>query len=203
MCVTERETDMYMLLRTTKSGNSATVCAKLIASLLYIVVVCLLFFGEDYLILMQLSEHPEILNSPIYAIRYFESTPLNMTIGQYWLWASAVKTLGFIALGSMVLFISCLCKRVLSAFISSFAAVMVLIVLQEFFRTHVSLKWFNPIELIMVRDIVAITEYVNVFGLAVPLYAFVLGGVLLTSVIVFVEILLFNPGRAKRGYRHA
>ena len=94
--VTERETEMYMLLRTAKNGGGATVAAKLTASALFAVAVSVLFFAEDILVPLALSGRPEALSSPIYAIRYLETTPLNMTIGQFQIWTVAVKTLGIL-----------------------------------------------------------------------------------------------------------
>lgn len=200
--VTERETEMFMLQRTAKMGSGMTVAAKQVASLAYIVIVCVLFFGEDFLILQLLSGHWEALHSPVYAIKYLETTPLNMSIGQFILWSGAVKTQGMIACGCIILLASCLCRRVLTTFVSGFGCIMALVVLQEFCRTRIWLKWFNPLELVMVREIVTDTAFVNVCGLPVPLHGFVAAGVLLTMAVMVLGILRFNPGRmGRRGGR--
>lgn len=196
--VTERETEMYMLQRTSKLGGGASVAAKLTASVLFIGLVCVLFYGEDFLILQLLSGHWEALSSPVYAIRNLEATPLNMTIGQFVCWSICVKALGMIGCGCLILLASCLFKRVLTTFVAGFGSIMALIVLQEFCRTRVGLKWFNPMELVMVRDIVTDTEFVNVLGQPIPLYTFVIVGVLLTMAVLALGILQFNPGRMER-----
>lgn len=196
--VTERETEMYMLQRTSRLGGGMTVAAKFTASALFLFLICLLFYGEDFLILQLLSGHWEALNSPVYAIRNLKATPLNMTIGQFILWSGGMKTLGMLGCGSLILLCSCLCKRVLTTFVAGFGGVMVLIVLQEFCRTRVGLKWFNPMELVMVREIVTDTAFVKVLGIPVPLYAFVAAGVLLIMAVMVLGILRFNPGRMER-----
>lgn len=73
-----------------------------------------------------------------------------------------------------------------------------LILLQEFCRTRVGLKWFNPLELVMVREIITDTAFVNVFGTPVPLYTFVMVGVFLIMAVMVLGILGFNPGRMER-----
>lgn len=196
--VTERETEMYMLLRTAKNGGGKTVAAKLTASALFAVAVSVLFFAEDILVPLALSGRPEALSSPVYAIRYLETTPLNMTVGQFLVWTVAVKTLGVLGCGCVILLISCLCRRVLTTFVAGFGALMALTVLQEFCRTRFGLKWFDPMELVIVREIVTETKFVNVLGQPVLLHSFVIGGVLLTMGALYGLILRCNPGAAGR-----
>lgn len=198
MFVTERESEMYMLQRTTKLGGRATVAAKFLSSVQYVVLVCLLFFGEDFLVLQLLSGHWEALSSPLYAIQLFEAGPLGMTIGQFILWSGCMKTLGVLGCGCLVLLLSCLMRRVLTAFVTGLGGILALVVLQELCRTRVGLKWFNPMELVMVREISMDTTFVNVLGLPVQLYVFVLAGVLLTMAALVLLILHFHPGRRER-----
>ncbi len=196
--VTERETEMYMLLRTSKMGGGATVAAKLIASALFCVVVSLLFFGEDVLFLLARSGHPEAVKSPVYAIRYLESTPLRMSIGQFQLWTIAVKTLGILGCGCFILLISCLCRRILTTFVAGFGWIMALTVVQELSSTRYALKWFNPMELVISREIVTETKFVNLLGQPVLIHVYVIAGILLTMAALYVGILYYNPGRMGR-----
>ncbi len=193
--VTERETEMYMLLRTARLGGGATVVAKLLASLIFAVTVSVLFFAEDILMPLALSGHPEALESPVYAIRNLETTPLTMTIGEFTVWATAAKTLGILACGCYILLISCLCRRVLTAFVTGFGCVLVLTVMQEFCRTRYGLKWCNPMELVIFRELVMETKFVNLLGQPVLLPVFVVGGVVLTIAALCLGIGYCNPGR--------
>lgn len=200
--VMERETEMYMLLRTTRRGGGTTMAAKSLASLLYLFLICLLFFGSDALMLGLLSGHGEALGNPVYAIRLLENTPLTMTIGTYLLWATAVKSLGVVTCGMIVLFLSCLCKKVLFAFLGSLGVLFLLVLLQEIAAARTALRWFNPLELVMVRDLTREIGYVNLFGQPVQVYGFVLGGVILVMVLLAGAILRFNPGNMERGRSH-
>ncbi len=196
--VTERETQMYMLQRTTKLGGGFTVAAKLLASGLFVFVVSGLFFAQDSLLLLLFSGHPEALESPVYAIRYLETTPLRMTVGQFLLWATAVKTLGILGCAACFLLLSCLCKRVLTAFVAGFGCTLALTMLQELCRSRYGLKWFNPMELVLCRELVAQTEFVKLLGQPVLLHHFVLGGAGLTVGLLCLGILVFHPGRRAR-----
>ena len=200
--VMERETEMYMLLRTTRRGGGTTMAAKSLASLLYLFLICLLFFGSDALMLGLLSGHGEALGNPVYAIRLLENTPLTMTIGTYLLWATAVKSLGVVACGMIVLLLSCLCKKVLFAFLGSLGVLFLLVLLQEIAAARTALRWFNPLELVMVRDLTREIGYVNLFGQPVQVYGFVLGGVILVMVLLAGALLRFNPGNMERGRSH-
>lgn len=201
--VTERETEMYMLLRTTRLGGSASAAAKLTASLLYTITVCILFFGEDFLVLQLLSGSWDALHSPIYALRMLETTPLTMTVGQFLFWSWAVKTLGVVVCGCGILLFSCLTRQVLAAVVSGFGYLMAMVLLQENARSWPALKWPNPMELVMVRELAGRTVFVNVLGLPVPLYRFVLFGVSVTGAALLAGVLLTSPGRTERRRRHA
>lgn len=199
--VTERETEMYILQRTSRLGGGFTVAAKLTASILFVSLVCILFYCEDFFLLQLLSGHWDALSSPVYAIRLLEATPLNMTIGQFVLWSIGVKTLGILCCGCLILLASCVFKRVLTAFVAGFGGIMALVVLQEFCRTRIGLKWFNPMELVIAREIITDTVFVNVFGTPVHVHTFVILGILLVITALVLSILCFHPGRIKR--RHS
>lgn len=196
--VTERETEMYMLLRTARLGGGATVAAKSVASLLFVVLTSALFFAEDILVLLALSGRPEVLSSPVYALTYLEDTPLNMTVGGFMLWSTAVKTLGILGCGCVILLISCLCRHVLTAFVAGFGGLLALTVLQQISRTRFAIKWWNPMELVLCRELVTETAFANLFGQPVLLHLFVLGGVLLTMAVLYGLIVYCNPGHMGR-----
>lgn len=199
--VTERESQMYMLQRTAVLGGKVNAAAKLTASVLFVLVVCGLFYGEDYLVLQLLSGHWEALDSPVYAIRLLETTTLTMTIGEYILWSIAVRTLGVLGCGWMILLASCLMKQTLTAFTAGLGSLLALIILQEECARYPWAKWFNPVELIQIRELLIDTEYVNVCGWPVPLHGFVIGGIVVTMAALTLAILRFQPGQTQRRWR--
>lgn len=204
--VVERETEMYMLLRTTRRGCGAAIGAKLAASALFCIVVCALFYTQDFLTIYFAGHRNEALSSPVYALRTLEVTPLNMTVGGYFLWAAAFRTWGVLACGCYVLLISCLCSQVLSAFFGGLACILGGVVLQEFCRTHYALKWFNPLEMVIGRELVQTSAFVNVLGRAVHLHVFVAAGILIAMAGLTAGILYCNRSyhsRAGRRHLHA
>lgn len=204
--VTERETDMFMLLRTTKNGTGSTVAAKLTAASLFVLVTCAAFFAQDFLTIYFASPRNEVLHSPVYALRSLESTPLSMTVGQYFLCAAAVKTLGILACCTVLLLISSLFQSTLGSFFASLAVLLGLVALQDFSQGKVILRWFNPLELVITRDLIWRDVYVNIFGLPVRLYELVLAGVAVVVAAMVGGILYLNRSyhnRARRRERHA
>ncbi len=196
--VSERETEMFMLQRTAKLGGGMTVAAKLTASALFVLVVCLLFYGEDILVLQLLSGHFQALSSPIYAITMLQTTGLRMSILQFIFWYSGVKTLGIFGISCVILLLSCLCRRVLTAFVTGFGAIVALALVQEFAQIRPLLKWFNPMELVMMRQNIYNVTFVNLFGIPVRMEIFILAGMAVTIVLLVLAILRFNPGRVER-----
>lgn len=201
--VIERETQMHMLMRTTRRGGGWTAAAKLTASLLFVVGICVLFYGMDILVLGLRSGHWGALSSPVYAIAYFAYTPLNISIGSFMLWSILVKGFGIISMSCLILLLSCLCHRVLVTFISSFAVVVILAGALEVSHIKIACKWFNPMEVIMVRELLTETRFVNLFGSPVPFYLMIIFGCVVVTVGFVACILVFNPGRAVRGRKNA
>lgn len=201
--VSERETDMVMLLRTTKKGSDTTVAAKLLTAALFTVTVCMLFFGEDFLIVYLMSGRTQALSSPCYVLEYFRLTPLNLTLGQYFLWAAVMKTLGMFFCGCIILLISSLCQQMLSAFFASFVVLAGCVVLQEFSGYALGLKAFNPMELVMARKLVKKCAFWNFFGTAVPLHILALLGSALLAVILLGGVIYANRSFHRRRRRRA
>ena len=190
--VTERETDMYMLLRTTKNGTGSTVAAKLAAATLFVIVACATFFLQDFLSIYLASLRNEVLQNPVYTLRVFESTGLSMTVGQYFLWGATVKTVGILACCVMILLVSSLFKQTLGAFFTSLALLLGSVALQEFCQGKLLLRWFNPMELVISRELVYRDSFVNVFGMPMRLQNVVLAGVVLAVVMMICGILYLN-----------
>ena len=199
--VTERETDMYMLLRTTKNGAGSTVVAKLMASLLFVVIVCAAFFGQDFLSIYFVSPRNTALQSPIYALRAFESTHMTMSVGQYFLWAAVMKTLGIFACCTAILLISSLFKQTLGAFFTGIALLLGFTALQEFSGGKLALRWFDPIELVMFRELVYRDTFVNVLGVPMRLHIFVTAGVVIVTAAMIGVILYLNRSYHYRARR--
>lgn len=196
--VTERETGMHMLLWTNRNGTSATVAAKLAASCLFVVTLCFLFFSQDFLVIFFSGGRNEGLSSPVYALRSLESTPLNITVGEYFLWAGGIKTFGVLVCGCLVLLLSSVCKHVLVCFLLSLGCITGFVLLQEFCHTCHLLRCLNPMELVICRGMITNTVFANVFSFPIRLDFLIIMGVLVVAALLCCGILFRNRGYHSR-----
>ncbi len=204
--VTEKETGMYMLHRTTRLGGPATVGAKFAASAFFSIAVSILFFTQDFLTLHLLGQRWEALSDPVYVLWQLEYTPLRMSLGMAFLTLGAVKTLGVLCCCCFFLLVSCLVKRVLSSFIVSMALLFAAVAAQNLGGVGYPGKWCNPMELVIARELFARDDFVNLFGHPVRYFLTMILGVVLTAAVVCLVILYRNrstrAGLLERRRRH-
>lgn len=170
--VSEKELEMDTLLLTTKYGGRKTVVVKLLSSALFVIGICTWFWLFDFLTFSAVFGSFEGAEAPLYAIKSFADTPLNLTLGQYALLSGMVKTIGMLALGVSVLLLSSLFKNALLPFALSLAGAFGLIYWQGAFMGsgYLWAKVTNPFVLMVNREIFRKTEYVNLFGFPIPSY---------------------------------
>lgn len=201
--VREQSTQMYMLLRTTKKGGGQTVAAKLTAAILLAGGLCLLFFGLDVLLVLASSGCSRLLSCPVHALPYMQFTPLNITLGQYFLLAALWKFLGVLGFVCIFLLLSSLCRQTLTAFLSGLACLIGGVLLTEFSRGRFHLQWWNPAQLLFPRAMTSREEFVNVLGLPVRQWILVTVGVVLVMGIALLWLLYRNRSFHNRMRRRA
>jgi len=170
--VSEKETEMDLLLLTTKWGGIKTTNAKLITSTIFVCTVCCWFWLLDFIAFAAIFGSLEASFSPIYAIQNFSNTPINLNLAQYALLSSVMKTAGILILSYLFLLISMFFKQVLFPFIISLLTTFALIYLQEMYlgSSHVLLKTINPFVLVMNRELYRHTEFLDFFHYPLPSY---------------------------------
>lgn len=170
--VLEKETEMDMVLLTTKAGGRKTVLAKIIASALFIVAICSLFWLVDFASFVGFFGSLEGIASPIFALQNFEYASVNISLLQYTLLSGAIKTMGMLTLGMSFLAVSCLFKNVLLPFILSLIGVsgLALAAGQFIGSGHIFIKTANPFILLQNHELYRKTEFLNFFGLPIPSY---------------------------------
>lgn len=170
--VSEKESEMDTLLLTTKFGGRKTIAAKLISSALFVISICTWFWLFDFVVFSAMFGSFEGAVSPLYAIKSFADTPLNLTLGQYALLSGTMKTVGMLALGVSILLLSSLFKNALLPFALSLAGTFGLIYWQGIFTGSGFLwaKVTNPFMLMINREFFRKMEFLNLFGLPVPSY---------------------------------
>lgn len=177
----EKETGMQQLLSTSKKGGTATIKAKYISSLLFVLIICMIFYSLDFLsfhVIYGLDGG----NSPIYAIEYFKESPFNISIFSFFILSGIFKTIGILGLSMMFLLISQIFRQTIPAFIASIIVTLSLILL----NTVDYINYINPISLISNIDVMRKFSTIGIFETPFQIYQ-----VLPVGVIVFNLILVF------------
>lgn len=174
--VSEKETEMDVLLLTTKSGGSRTVWAKLISSTMFVFVVCFWFWLLDFAAFATIFGSLEATFSPLYAIENFANSSIGISLGAYAVLSNLIKTMGILVLSFVFLLISTLFKNALFPFIMSLFATFGFIYMQEIYMGsgRILLKVLNPFVLVVNRELFRKTEFVNLFGYPVISYVLAL-----------------------------
>lgn len=204
--VSEKETEMDTLLLTTKHGGSKTIAAKLLSSVLFVVVVCTWFWLLDFFAFSAIFGSFEGASAPLYAVKNFADTPLNLTLGKYALLSGAVKTAMMLVLGLGILLLSNLFENALLPFVLSLAGAFGLITWQGLFMGsgHIGIKILNPFILMVNRELFRKTEFFNLFQFPVPSYlmALAVASIWGAAFIIILIITIRKSTVVRRGVRH-
>jgi len=170
--VSEKETEMDVLLLTTKTGGTKTVVAKIMTSAIFVFIVCSWFWLIDFAAFATIFGSLEATVSPIYAIENFANSSIGISLGAYAVLSSLLKTAGILVLSLVFLLISILFKKALFPFIISLFATFGFIYMQEMYMGsgRILLKIINPFVLVVNRELFRKTEFVNLFGYPVISY---------------------------------
>ena len=164
--VSEKETEMNVLLLTTKAGGTKTVVAKIMSSAIFVCIVCFWFWFIDFASFSIIYGSLEATFSPIYAIENFANSSIGISLGTYAILSNLLKTVGILVLCLVYLLISTFFKNTLPPFIISLLATFGFIYLQEMYMGsgRILLKILNPFVLVINRELFRKTEFLNFFG---------------------------------------
>lgn len=173
--VAEKETEMDLILSTSKKGGKETVNAKILSSFLYVIVISVWFYMVDFLAFSYFYGLTG-LNNQLYALKDFMLTPLNVKMWGFILLSAVVKIIGLLTVSSIILFLSSIFRRTLLPYILSLGTIFLLMLVNEFTKV----KFINPIELIANREMFKNTDFINILGF--PVHEFI---VVILSVMLF------------------
>lgn len=164
--VSEKETQMDMLLLVSPNGGRKTTLAKILAATIFLLLVSLWFSLLDLIGFAASFQTFEGLNLPIYAIPAFAEASVNISIFRYALLSAALKCVGVWVVGMFWLLVSMFWKNALLPFIINFSLCMAMVIsgaacaYSNFFWTKVP----NPYSLLTNRVLLGKTEFVNIGG---------------------------------------
>lgn len=178
----EKESDMDTLLLTTVNGGKRTVTAKIIASMLFILAIASWFWVLDFVAFGVVFRSFEAGSIPLYALKNFENTPLNISLFGYAVLSAAIKIGGMMVLGLIFLALSSVSKNALLPFISNLGVAGIVILFGEITAGsgNILAKIINPFILISNSELFGKTEFMNFAGIPVLSY---------TAAILFAAIL--------------
>lgn len=189
--VMEKETEMNLLLMTTEKGNQRTIGVKIASSVMFMIGISFIFWIADFLFFSIFFGGFSGAGSPIYAVEYFENSPLKMSLLQYRFLSMGLKTIGILVFGLLVLFLSCVCKRALIPFVGSVFIIggCLYVYAKEITFLPDVLSLWNPICLLVNRRLFYNTEFINLGGMPVLKWCIALGTAILLGLLLAILII--------------
>ncbi len=180
----ERESGMEQLI-SAYGKTKSTVISKVISSIVFCLILTIVFTVSD---LMAVDSFLVIknINMPLYSAELFELTPFNITFAEAVLVCAGLRLLGLFAISLLVMAISKITPNTITATVSAFAAVCVLILL-----SLISDSLINPIGLLTPKKYLEKFGVMNLFGRPVlVIYGAIICAVLLS--LAFIAVIAFR-----------
>ena len=203
--VSERETQMDMLLLVSPNGGRKTVLVKLLAATLFLILTSLWFSLLDLIGFAASFQTLEGLALPVFAIPNFAESSVNLSIFQYALLSAAFKCAGIWVIGMLWLLVSIFWKNALLPFVLGLSLCMALTVsgaacaCSNFFWTKV----LNPYSLLANRVLLGKTEFVNLGGFPVLTWLAAIWFALIAGLAIAAMIYFLSAENSHRCVRRA
>lgn len=189
----EKETEMDLLLATSVKGKGATLLAKLIATILFLLFICVLFSTEDYLLFYWNFENMDAYLEPLYMLEAFKDTMLHANLITAYLITVASKMLGVCAIGMLFLMVSLYGKNALTVIVGNLGVLIGLIAAYGKFSKVSELA--NPFSLLYARKLFMYPEFINCFGMPIMDFVFVY----IFAVVFMVVLILVLKRKWQKG----
>lgn len=164
--VKEEETEMKYIIRTSRNGRGRVYLAKLFSALLFFVAMGILFAVWDFCMFALFFGGTEGTASPLYAIKGFKDTLLNLSMGQGYLALSIYKIMGLCVLCMIFILFSLCARRILAALMLNLISVMVCVTAYD--HIYNSSRLWNPVSLLCARTLILRPDFSNLAGYPVP-----------------------------------
>lgn len=197
----EREIEMNLLISSSPNGKRTTAKAKLLSVTAIALGVTLLFLLLDFLLFFFLF-NLEGGNNPLYSLKSFAYTPLNISILQYAVLSSLLKLLGSLFFSLLYAFFSSACKSVLISIAEAVVTLLLLVSFNDFVSIDL-FKYLSPVSLFTNRIMFQSYTSLNFFGIPVDGVCLLLPFTIALIGVLFAVVPKFqnNIGIAKRKSR--
>ncbi len=189
--VKEEETEMKYIIRTSRNGRGRTYLAKVFSASLFLTAMGVLFAIWDFCMFAFFFGGTESTSSPLYAIKGFKDTLLNLSMGQGYLLLSIYKIMGLCVLCMIFLLFSLAARRILGAFLLNF--IFIIVCVSAYDHIYNSSRLWNPISLICGRNSILRPDFSNLAGYPVPQYMTAAGAAVFSLIgLVYVGWVLWR-----------
>lgn len=172
--VKEEETEMKYIIRTSRNGRGRTYLAKIFSAFLFLTAMCILFAIWDFCMFSFFFGGTESTGSPLFAVRGFQDTLLNLSMGQGYLLLTIYKMAGLCVLCMIFLLFSLAARRILTALLLNF--IFIIVCVSAYDHIYNSSRLWNPISLICGRNLVLRPDFSNMAGYPLPQHMTAAGG---------------------------
>ncbi len=163
----ERESGMEILLKSTLKGKRELNNAKINVLVSFTVIICILFFLTDFFMFEKCLRFRG-LDNPLYSIKNYIYTPLNISIGSFTILHILLKLIGITAFASLGALFSSLFDKSLIVFVCDVFALAFFMLLSVYTNEALDVfNLFNPITMLLSRQMFFDFNAVNIFGFPV------------------------------------
>lgn len=187
----ECESDMDTILVTSKNGRRKTVVSKIIATLIYVLIIELVFSICDFASFMCFAKL-DGLNQVLYAVQGFELCSADIYVWQFCLVLFAMKITGMCVIGLVFLLLSKMFRRSVAPFVLGTSVFFILMILKTFFTDNTGkiANLFNPISLFVSYNYFESFSVTNILGQPMFDYRIAIFAGVITVIILAVVIIL-------------
>lgn len=185
--IKEKECEMNLLLKTSLLGENETFIAKIIASVLFLICICILFSIEDYIGFAVSFGNMDAFGEPIYILEGFKDTLLNISLISFYGLCVISRMIGVVAIGMLFMNTSKRAKNSLQVILFNILIVIGLVVMYTICEGPS--KYINPLILFFGRKLYMKQDYINIFDypIADNLIIYVFSIIIISTVILIMK----------------
>lgn len=197
----EPEIGMNLLILSSPNGKRSTTKAKLLSVTAITFGVTILFLLLDFFLFFFLF-NLEGGSNPLYSLKSFAYTPLNVSILQYVFLSSFLKLIGSLFFSLLYALFSSAFKSVLTSMVGAVGMLLLLIFCNDFISIDL-FEYLSPVSLLTNRILFQSYTSLNFFRIPVDISGLLLLFTVVLIGVMFVMILKFqnNIGISKRKNR--
>lgn len=192
------ESNTLLYLKSAVNGGRFSAMTKLVASVGFTLFISVIFILTDFILFTFLLKL-DGFSQPIYILKEFACSPLDVSIGQYLLILFASRITATICVCLTIAFISLIFKKTLHSLSLSALYLAFLMCIKAFITSEgLSINTLNPLSLLLLSEVTTGYSFTDVFGKPIYTYIVFISAVILASFITLICILI-KGGRNVKG----